>query len=1005
MLAQAFHLARRIVTWPFRYRRLPGKQDWTRWRLWLNSHLQHRAPNLMLAQALWKIDPYELWLRHNAWNEKAQRAAKDILNGLEQRPVFSVLIPVFNPPLRWLDRAIESVREQIYPHWEICIADDASTEPAVRPYLRHLTCDPRIKVAFRDANGHISRASNSAAELASGDYLVLLDQDDELTPDCLLELACAAQGNPPDVIYSDEDKIDAQGMRRDPHFKPDWSPELLLACNYLCHVFAVRRELFESVGGFRAGFEGAQDHDLALRVTEQALHIAHVPRVLYHWRMLPSSTASRGGAKTYAYDAGVRAIQDALKRREISGRAVWPDKCRARLYGGYQVDFPDVGPSVTIVIPTKNRVDMLKRCIDSLHKTTYRNFEVLVIDNESDDPETLRYLQEIQPKHNVVRQTNPDGRFNYARLHNQVVPQIDSEYILLLNNDTEVVRPEWLSQMMGYAMMPGVGAVGARLLYPDGSAQHVGVVMGLGGMVGHVRKYRKPADPISFRDEVLAANYSIVTAACLLVRRSLYQEMGGLDETKFGVAYNDVDFCLKLRRRGLRCVYAPRAELIHYESISRGATVQPHELQALRTTWNVLEADPYYNPNFSPHCDFQQLGTRRQLPTRYRRSDPLKVAVAIPSLGCHGAAFSAIEWARSLRRDYRVEPTILTFQAGRLAVHCENAGLFIERFPMLAEKSRKTAIDRLVHRMADWCRQQRFDVLWAHGLDAFPAVAAAHEAHIPVLWTLRQPVDWNAWFRQHQPAYLEKLHDLIRNVYQLVATSYEMFHFDLEKLVLLSVIPAVRPRDEVEAFAAAVSPTEARRRLGLAEHGRIVTLLGPIDDSRRPMEVVRAGSQLLQDGMHDLRIHFVGCDDRQARRLRRVPGKFAGNFSFVPETDEALTYLRASDVFVQTAAKASCSRGVQEAFALGVPVVTAPNCGFGSFLLDGVNAMRWEPEKPAALATAIRRVLEDSALKERLRDQGRRTLDALPTFAETVREYHRLLQEAALCDSPALPRP
>lgn len=996
MLAEAFHLARRVVTWPFRYRRLPNKKDLTRWRLWLNSHLQHRAPSLVINRALWRVDPYELWLRNNAWNEKAERTARQILDRLESRPKFSILIPTFNPPLRWLERAIDSVRRQVYPHWEICIADDASTDPAVTPFLNHAGNDPRIRVEFRQANGHISKASNSAAKLATGDYVVLLDQDDELTPDCLLELAGAAQGELPDVIYSDEDKVDAEGKRRDPHFKPDWSPEFLLACNYMCHVFAVRRELFHAVGGFRIGFEGAQDHDLALRVAEQAKRIVHVPKVLYHWRTLPSSTAASGVAKTYAYDAGVRTVQQALERRNLAGKAIWPGKCRERHYGGYQIDFPDSGPIVTIIVPTKNRVDLLRRCLDSLRKTSYRNFDVLVIDNESDDPETLAYLDEIRSQHRVVRLANPDGRFNYARLHNQVVPLIDSEYLLLLNNDTEIVRPEWLSQMVGYAGFPGVGAVGARLLYPDGSAQHVGVVMGLGGMVGHVRKHRKPADPISFRDEVLAANYNVVTAACLLVKRSLYQELGGLDEERFGVAYNDVDFCLKLRERGLRCVYAPRAEIIHHESVSRGATVQPHELQAFRTTWNVAEPDPYYNPNLSPHCDFQQIGTRRLLPSRYHRAEPLKVTVALPDLGWNGTSLSAIELAEALAGD-NIQPTIISFDGGPMVARCRQSGIGVQRFPNLPSRARMHSIQKHVAKIAAHYQRQEPDLLWAHGLPAFPAVAAAYRSGVPVLWTLRQPVDWHAWFREHYPAYFDELHELFHSVYQLVATSYEMFHFDLEKLSLLSVVPAVRPREELHALAASVDQAGARRQLNLPADEQIVTILGPIDASRRLADVIPAALQVLEGGMVNLRFLFVGCDTWEARRWKRTIGRFADRFAFLPPVESSALYVRASDLLVNTPAKSSYSRGVQEAFALDVPVVTAPFCGFGSFLIDGVNVLRWEPETASVLADAIRRGLTDGALRKRLKEQGRRTLDALPTFAETVNEHRTLLHEAALC--------
>jgi GT2 family glycosyltransferase/glycosyltransferase involved in cell wall biosynthesis len=1001
MLGQALHLAKRIVTWPFRYGRLPNRQDLTRWRLWLNARLHHRLPHGIFTKALWTVHPYEWHQRNNAWNTKSQLAAARILSGLKTLPRFSIVMPVFNPPLRWLERALESVRQQAYPHWEVCIADDASTDPAVRQYLQKLECDSRFRIAYRSENGHISRASNAAAALASGDYLVLLDQDDELTPDCLLELACAAQDETADVIYSDEDKIDTRGHRFEPYFKPDWSPELLLSCNYICHVFAIRRTLFNDAGGFRPEFNGAQDHDLALRLTEKARSIVHVPKVLYHWRTLPTSTASNGKAKTYAFDAGTRAVQEAIDRRQFSGRARWLEKYRERQFGGYEIDFPDDGPSVTIIIPTKNRCDMLRRCVKSLEKTTYRNFDVVIIDNESDDPETLQFLNALDERHRVERVTNPDGRFNYARLHNQVVPQIRSDYLLLLNNDTEVIRPEWLSQMVGYASFPGVGAVGARLLYPDGAAQHVGVAMGIGGMVGHVRKHRRPGDPVSFHDEVLAANYGIVTAACMLVKRSLYEEVGGLDQERFAVAYNDVDFCLKLHARGLRCVYAPRAELYHYESVSRGGTVHPRELQAFRQTWDAAKPDPYYNPNLSPHCDFQQIGTRRQLPARYEREIPLKLGVALPDLACRGTTMSALEMTEALTVDGDIRASFYSLGDGLLAHRLTSMN--VERLSRVPEHAPRHVIARQVDEFASVLRQQRHDVIWAHGLAAFPIAAAAHKASIPLVWTLRHPVDWQKWFRESYPSFSDAVYDLMARTYQFVAASYEIYHFDLEKLALTSAVPAVRPRGDLEKLAATVSPEEARRRLGVEPAQPLVTVIGPMDASRRPATVVEACVGALRAGLGDVRFVFTGCESPTIRNiLVAAAEEYASYFSFLPTVSDALLYIRASDLVVQTKKKSSCSRSVQEAFALDVPVVTTPYCGFDSYLVDGVNVLRWEDDEPASLTQAIRRGLTDEVLRQRLRVEGRRTLDALPPFTQVVHEYRSLLLEAALCDGPSV---
>ncbi len=508
-----------------------------------------------------EMPPYEAWLRNNRWNDQAMMLAEHALRKLPRRPRFSIVMPVYNIEDFWLEKAIASVQAQVYPNWELCIADDASTQPNVRPFLQRVASrDPRIRVRYLAKNGNISVASNAAAELARGEYIVLLDHDDELTPDCLLELARAitSEGDP-DIVYSDDDKINEHGQRFGPQFKPDWSPELLLAYMYITHVFCFRRELFEEVGGFREGFEGCQDYDLALRMTERTGRIAHIPKILYHWRALPTSTASSGAAKPEAFDRGIRAVQEALDRRKIAGRVSRPGFAEEGNLGLFQIDFADEGPSVAIVVPTKNRLELIRPCIQSiLEKTTYTNYEIIVIDNESDDPATLRYLKSLGHPCRVMRIASIDGKFSYARLNNLAVAELDHDYILFLNNDTEVRRPEWLSQMVGYAQIPGVGAVGARFIFPDGRLQHAGVVTGYGdGLPLPAFKLLPCWDPGYMGFTMVSRNYSAVTAACLLTPRELFLSIGGFDEERFAVAYNDVDLCLRLREGGWRSVYAP----------------------------------------------------------------------------------------------------------------------------------------------------------------------------------------------------------------------------------------------------------------------------------------------------------------------------------------------------------------------------------------------------------------------------------------------------------------
>ncbi|MGL5065375.1 MAG: glycosyltransferase, partial [Microcoleus sp.] len=415
------------------------------------------------------IDRYEAWLDVNQWNDRARDYLIYRLQSCQEPlPKISVVMPVYNPQVEFLSSAIGSVIAQVYQNWELCIADDRSTDPNVAETLQKWAArDSRILLKFRSENGNISAATNSAAELATGDIILFLDNDDELTPDALGEVALHFALHPEtDFLYSDDDKIDTEGRRFAPQFKPQWSPELLLSYMYLGHLCAARREIFECIGGLRLGFEGSQDYDFALRATEISRRVAHLPLVLYHWRTAPGSTAVSGAAKPASFAAGQKAIQDALHRRKNQGNVAQPEWAIQENLGIFAQNFSDSGPSVTIIIPTKNQVKLLKACLDSLANTTYKNFQITVIDNESDDPKTLEYFQQLTCQ--VLRIENKRGQFSFAAINNRAVEKSDSEYVLFLNNDTEVINPRWLSQMVGYAQMSGVGAVGARLLYPDG---------------------------------------------------------------------------------------------------------------------------------------------------------------------------------------------------------------------------------------------------------------------------------------------------------------------------------------------------------------------------------------------------------------------------------------------------------------------------------------------------------------------------------------------------------
>lgn len=554
-----------------------------------------------------EVVPYPGWVRDFDTLTAEMRGRMAVgANRFDRKPLVSVVMPVYNPNPSWLEMAIASVSAQSYPHWELCIADDASTDSAIRPMLeRYALEDQRIKVMFREQNGHISAASNSALTLAQGEWIALLDHDDVLAEHALFWVVDAINRHPDcRMMYSDEDKIDEAGVRSDPYFKCSWNPDLFYSQNMFSHLGVCQANLVREVGGFRVGLEGSQDYDLALRCIERIgpEQVHHIPRLLYHWRIHADSTAHSSEAKPYAMVAGERALNDHLVRQGINAKA-------ESLGYGYRVRYalPAVLPLVSLIIPTRNGLKLLRQCVESIvAKTTYAHFEIIIVDNGSDEPATLRYLDELAatPRIRVLRDERP---FNYSALNNAAVRQARGEVVGLINNDIEVISPDWLSEMVSHALRPEVGAVGARLWYGDDTLQHAGVVLGIHGVAGHVHRYLRRNHVGYCGRASLIQSFSAVTGACLVVRKSIYEAVGGLNEVELQVACNDVDFCLRVREAGYRNIWTPYAELYHHESSSRGFDDTPEkvdrsakEVAYMQQRWGeALLNDPAYSPNLS----------------------------------------------------------------------------------------------------------------------------------------------------------------------------------------------------------------------------------------------------------------------------------------------------------------------------------------------------------------------------------------------------------------------
>ena len=551
---------------------------------------------------------YNQYLTRRIITKDKRKHLLNLQKNFVNKPLISIIIPVYNPPIEFFKKALDSVINQIYNNWEICIADDFSTDEEVKIIIEeYRKKHSNIKVTYRTENGHISKASNSALELASGEYSLLFDQDDELRENALYEIVKLINQKPDaDFIYSDEDKIDENNIHSEPHFKPDWSPESLLSRNYICHVSVFKTNQLKEIGGFRVGFEGSQDYDLLLRYTEKYTKIYHIAEILYHWRIHEYSAAASETAKPYAYRAAQLAISEALTRRGYDNEISFLEG-----FVGYTVRLKIKNPDdlVSIIIPTKNKQEYLEKCIDSIiNLSEYRAFEIILVDNNSSEKGFFKLIEKYKKqatfKFIYVRD---EKSFNFSRLMNLGRKHASGKYLLLLNNDTQVISPDWINGLIEHAQRPEIGVVGCKLLFDDDTIQHAGVVVGLGGVASHAFLGDYMDEPGYFHYQKLLNNYSALTAACILMRTTVYDEVNGFNE-EFVVEYNDVDFCLKVVEKGYRNLYVPHVKLYHYESISRG---HPHansegykrhvkEVSLFRRKWmKYVDHDPCYNQNLT----------------------------------------------------------------------------------------------------------------------------------------------------------------------------------------------------------------------------------------------------------------------------------------------------------------------------------------------------------------------------------------------------------------------
>ena len=546
---------------------------------------------------------YEAWLARHKVDKRTLRRQKHA--AFAQKPLISIVIPLYCTPLPYLKELLESVRRQSYENWQLCLADGSPDDKAKEFIEKHYGREKRIVYRKLEENGGISVNTNEAVALAAGEYLMLCDHDDTLEPDALYEIVKAINDTGADVLYTDEDKVIMDGRHYfDPNFKPDFNLFRLRENNYICHIFVVKKSLTDETGLLRSEFDGAQDFDFILRCCEKAQKITHIPKVLYHWRCHMDSTAADPSSKAYAYEAGRKAVREHYQRLGIDAKVEMTERP-----GWYRSHVKVQGnPLISVIIPNKDHTDDLELCLFSMtRKSTYRNYEILIVENNSEKEETFEYYRKLPDRYPKARVLTWEKEFNYSAINNFAAKEAKGEYLLFLNNDVEILTPDWMEEMLQNCQQENVAAVGAKLYYPDDTIQHAGVVLGLGGIAGHIMCRASKEDPGYFGRMISVQEISAVTAACMMVKKSDFDAVGGLDET-FQVAFNDIDLCMKFRAAGKKIIFTPYAELYHYESKSRGLEDTPEkqfrfdkEVKRFQEKWaQQLEMeDPYYSPNLS----------------------------------------------------------------------------------------------------------------------------------------------------------------------------------------------------------------------------------------------------------------------------------------------------------------------------------------------------------------------------------------------------------------------
>jgi GT2 family glycosyltransferase/glycosyltransferase involved in cell wall biosynthesis len=926
----------------------------------LVENLIHESTKSSAPARVQPQDPYALWTSHHQLTPRLSRYLDAEARTLARTgPKISIVVPTYNTPRQFLQELIDGLWAQFYPNWELCFADDASPQGHVREMLAAAAArDSRIKFVIRDRNGHISVATNSALELATGDFVAFLDHDDLLPPDALLHVAEAIAARPDaEMVYTDEDKIDEAGRRYDPHFKGRWNPEMALTHNDVHHLKVIRRSLVEKAGRLREGYEGAQDFDLILRCVELMRddRILHVPFVCYHWRAHESSTAQKGDQKGYLFDAARRGIEDALHRRQLRATAFLPTLMKENALCLHQLRWDPAllaENNVTIVIPVKNRPELLRACLASLERTVnWRHVRLVIVDDGSTEPATIALLAGLEARADlrckVIRTGQPDAPFNYSRLVNLGTAEADTPLVLHLNNDIVAQEAGWLEDMVGWTTIPGVGVVGARLVRPDGQLDHAGISINPRGGLPHSVFAGLPQDDFGYFFLPHAARDALaVTGACLLTRTDLYRQLGGFDDRDFQVAYNDVDYCLRAAQAGYRTVYTPQATLTHLGSASRGNRYTEQEHLAFVQRYPNLR-DSYLSEVF------EHIGSSLRVDPcdhRYaRRPLRLRLAVITHSLNLEGAPLFIFEYARHLAEKAGWEVSVFSPVEGPLRRKYEEAGLKVEVLDVTAilQAPDAAAFHERLRSFAAGLRWETIDLIVGNTMLAYWAIHLAQVLGKPTALYIHESNSPQKIFTEHRlaaPGVIPLVGEAFKLASRVVFTARATreIHAGLGARDNFRTLASWVDIERIERFAATHDKSSLRRKHGLDPDATLVVNIGSLCQRKGQHVFIRGVDQLMKQHGPALadkgRLEFIMVGARPDLYQETIEQDIdllgLTNTRLVPETLDIYDWYRLADIFVCTSFEESFPRVLLEAAAFKIPIISTNVNGIPEMLVN-----------------------------------------------------------------------